>query len=156
MIASLLGQGTVVDRLLEEEGEDINARSEIHGTALNIAAVQEDEDVTRRLLQRNVKAHLGGKEYTILHTKKSELEFGLRRELREVGFEFLIRRERVSEQDQPRLRDEAITDPWPAECCSGFLSFALLGFSDVFASRTHQIRTPCPAGARPPRDQALV
>jgi uncharacterized protein YabE (DUF348 family) len=70
MIASLLGQGTVVDRLLEEEGEDINARSEIHGTALNIAAVQEDEDVTRRLLQRNVKAHLGGKEYTILHTKK--------------------------------------------------------------------------------------
>jgi hypothetical protein len=71
MIASLLGQGTVVDRLLEEGG-DINARSTIYGSALNIAAVKEDEGVTRKLLQKNVKAYLCGKEYNILHTKKSE------------------------------------------------------------------------------------
>src|SRR5207302_4871890 len=69
MIASLLGQGTVVDRLLEEEGEDINARSELHGTALNVAAVQRDEDVTRKLLQKNIQAYVGGKEYNISDVK---------------------------------------------------------------------------------------
>jgi hypothetical protein len=69
MIASWLGQGMVVDRLLEE-GRSINARSEIYGTALNIAAIRKDKDVTERLRRGNVKAYLGGKEYNILHTKK--------------------------------------------------------------------------------------
>ncbi|RPA99830.1 hypothetical protein L873DRAFT_1682249 [Choiromyces venosus 120613-1] len=67
MIASWLGQGTVVARLLEE-GEDIHARDEIYGTVLNLAASQEHEDITRMLLQRNVKAYLYGNEYNILQT----------------------------------------------------------------------------------------
>ncbi|RPA99889.1 hypothetical protein L873DRAFT_1806045 [Choiromyces venosus 120613-1] len=67
MIASWLGQGTVVARLLEEGG-DIHARVETYGTALNLAAIRKDEDITRMLLQGNVKAYLYGKEYNILHT----------------------------------------------------------------------------------------
>ncbi|RPA99913.1 hypothetical protein L873DRAFT_1827852 [Choiromyces venosus 120613-1] len=69
MIASWLGQGTVVARLLEEGG-DIHARTETYGTALNLAAIRKDEDITRMLLQRNVKAYLYGKEYNILHVKR--------------------------------------------------------------------------------------
>ncbi|RPA99453.1 hypothetical protein L873DRAFT_1806657 [Choiromyces venosus 120613-1] len=69
MIASWLGQGTVVARLLEEGG-DIHARDEIYGTALNLAAIREDEDITKMLLQRNVKAYLYGKGYNILHVKR--------------------------------------------------------------------------------------
>ncbi|RPA95818.1 hypothetical protein L873DRAFT_1291245 [Choiromyces venosus 120613-1] len=69
MIASWLGQETVVARLLEEGG-DIHARGKIYGTALNLAAIQEDEGITKILLQRNVKAHLFGEEYNILHVKR--------------------------------------------------------------------------------------
>ncbi|RPA92064.1 hypothetical protein L873DRAFT_1794466 [Choiromyces venosus 120613-1] len=68
MIASWLGQKTVVARLLEEGG-DIHARDEIYGTALNLAAIRKDENITRMLLQRNVKVYLYGKGYNILHTK---------------------------------------------------------------------------------------
>jgi hypothetical protein len=67
MIASFLGLGTVVDRLLEEEG-DINARSEVYGTALKIAALRGDKGMTRKLLRKNVNAYLWGKEYNILET----------------------------------------------------------------------------------------
>ncbi|RPA99865.1 hypothetical protein L873DRAFT_862724 [Choiromyces venosus 120613-1] len=67
MIASWLGQGTVVARLLEEGG-DIHARAETYGTALNLAAIRRDENITRMLLQGNVKAYFYGKEYNILHT----------------------------------------------------------------------------------------
>ncbi|RPA93515.1 hypothetical protein L873DRAFT_1815679 [Choiromyces venosus 120613-1] len=69
MIASWLGQGTVVARLLEEGG-DIHARDEIYGTALNSAASREHEDITKMLLQRNVKAYLYGNEYNILQVKR--------------------------------------------------------------------------------------
>jgi len=68
MIASFLGLGTIVDRLLEEGDGYINARSEVYGTALNIAALREDEGMTRKLLRKNVKAYLWGKEYNILET----------------------------------------------------------------------------------------
>ena len=70
MTASWLGLGTVVDRLLEEAGEDVNARSNVYGTALNIAAVREDEDITRKLLHKNVQAYIGRKGFNILHVKK--------------------------------------------------------------------------------------
>ncbi|RPA99854.1 hypothetical protein L873DRAFT_1827825 [Choiromyces venosus 120613-1] len=69
MIASWLGQKTVVARLLEEGG-DIHARAETHGTALNLAASREDEDITRILLQKNVKAYIYEKEYNILDVKR--------------------------------------------------------------------------------------
>ncbi|RPA93500.1 hypothetical protein L873DRAFT_1815655 [Choiromyces venosus 120613-1] len=72
MIASWLGQGTVVERLLEEGG-DIHAQDEIYGTALNLAARRGHEDITRMLLQRNVKADLYGKEYNILQTRERVL-----------------------------------------------------------------------------------
>jgi ankyrin repeat protein len=84
MIASWLGQGRVVERLLEEGG-DINARSEVYGTALNIAAIRINENITKKLLERNVKAYLDKKEYNILQTKRSEL--------------------RASKQDHPRVWD---------------------------------------------------
>ncbi|PWW75383.1 NACHT-ANK domain protein transcript variant 1 [Tuber magnatum] len=64
MIASWFGQGAVVERLLEEGGE-LNARSRGYGTALNIAAYREDEDITRLLLRSNVKADILGSEYNI-------------------------------------------------------------------------------------------
>ncbi|PWW73089.1 hypothetical protein C7212DRAFT_354058 [Tuber magnatum] len=57
--------GTVVERLLQEGG-DINARSEEFGTALNIAAFREDENITRKLLQMDVKACILGREYNIV------------------------------------------------------------------------------------------
>ncbi|RPA95277.1 hypothetical protein L873DRAFT_1829936 [Choiromyces venosus 120613-1] len=69
MLASWLGQGTVVARLLEEGG-DIHARAEIYGTAVNLAAIQKNKDITRMLLQSNVKADLYGNEYNILHVKR--------------------------------------------------------------------------------------
>jgi hypothetical protein len=72
MTASWLGQGAVVEQLLQEEG-DINARSSGYDTALNIAAFRQEEDITRMLVQKNAKAHLDGKEYNILQTKRSEL-----------------------------------------------------------------------------------
>ncbi|PWW73581.1 NACHT-ANK domain protein transcript variant 3 [Tuber magnatum] len=68
MIASWLGQGAVVSRLLEEGG-DINARCKRYGTALNIAALQRNEDITKMLLGNNVNACKGVKEYKILHVK---------------------------------------------------------------------------------------
>ncbi|PWW74371.1 NACHT-ANK domain protein transcript variant 4 [Tuber magnatum] len=68
MMASWLGQGAVVERLLEDEG-DMNAQSGRYGTALNIAALRKNEDMTRMLLRKNVKACIGGKEYNILQTK---------------------------------------------------------------------------------------
>ncbi|PWW79138.1 hypothetical protein C7212DRAFT_288207 [Tuber magnatum] len=68
MIASWLGQGAVVERLLEDGG-DINARSQRYGTALNIAAFRGNEDMTRMLLQSNAKAYINGKEYNILQVK---------------------------------------------------------------------------------------
>ncbi|PWW75216.1 hypothetical protein C7212DRAFT_352644 [Tuber magnatum] len=49
--------------------EDINARSERHGTALNIAAVERNEDITRMLLKHNVKADMGTGAYDILRVK---------------------------------------------------------------------------------------
>ncbi|RPA93545.1 NACHT-ANK domain protein transcript variant 3 [Choiromyces venosus 120613-1] len=69
MIASWLGQGTVVARLLGDGG-DIHTRDEIYGTALNLAAIREDEDITRMLLQRNIQAYFYGKGYNILHVKR--------------------------------------------------------------------------------------
>ncbi|RPA93071.1 hypothetical protein L873DRAFT_1816655 [Choiromyces venosus 120613-1] len=69
MIASWLGQETVVARLLEEGG-DIHARAKTYGTALNLAAIQKDEGITKILLQGGVKAYLYGKEYNILHVKR--------------------------------------------------------------------------------------
>jgi ankyrin repeat protein len=62
----------VVERLLEEGG-DIDTRSEVYGTALNVAAVRCNLDITRTLLQRNVKAYLKNKEYNIFQTKRSEV-----------------------------------------------------------------------------------
>lgn len=47
MVASWLGQGTVVERLLKEGG-DINARCKRYGTALNIAALRKDEGISER------------------------------------------------------------------------------------------------------------
>ena len=66
MIASWLRLRTVVDRLLEEEGEDVNARSKQYGTALNIAALRRDKGITRKLLQKNVTFYIVGKEFNIL------------------------------------------------------------------------------------------
>ncbi|PWW72234.1 NACHT-ANK domain protein transcript variant 4 [Tuber magnatum] len=68
MTATWLGQRAVVERLLEE-GRDINARCKLFGTALNMAAVLSDRDMAGLLLQKNVKAWLGGKEYNILHVR---------------------------------------------------------------------------------------
>ncbi|PWW74705.1 hypothetical protein C7212DRAFT_283300 [Tuber magnatum] len=67
MIASWLGQGMVVERLLEEGG-DINAQWSIYGTALNLAAIRKHEDVVRILMGGNVNAHLFGRGYNILQT----------------------------------------------------------------------------------------
>ncbi|PWW71536.1 hypothetical protein C7212DRAFT_367268 [Tuber magnatum] len=66
MIASMLGQGMVVERLLQE-GADINAQCEVYGTALNIAAIWKDEGMTERLLEGNAKAYIDGQELDILH-----------------------------------------------------------------------------------------
>jgi ankyrin repeat protein len=84
MMASWLGQRTVVERLLDGGG-DINARSESYGTALTIAAVRKDVELTRVLVQRNSVAFLGTKAFKILNTRRSELlsyfdDFGLDRD----------------------------------------------------------------------------
>ncbi|PWW73858.1 hypothetical protein C7212DRAFT_353589 [Tuber magnatum] len=68
MIASWLGHGTVVERLLEEGG-GINARSQLYSTALNVAALRKDESITRALVESNAHAYLCGREYNILHVK---------------------------------------------------------------------------------------
>ncbi|PWW75243.1 hypothetical protein C7212DRAFT_358351 [Tuber magnatum] len=68
MIASWLGQRKVVERLLEEGRDDINERSKHYGTALNIAALQGDKDITAELLGRGAKAYLGEEEYDISKT----------------------------------------------------------------------------------------
>ncbi|PWW75705.1 hypothetical protein C7212DRAFT_357813 [Tuber magnatum] len=65
MIALWLGQRTVVQRLLGE-GEDVNARSKAYGTALNVAAFNKYEDITRILMERDGNAYLCGREYNIL------------------------------------------------------------------------------------------
>src|SRR5437660_11075422 len=63
MTASFLGLRSVVDRLSEERGEDVNARSKQYGTALNIAALRRDKGITRKLLQKNVNFYIVGKEF---------------------------------------------------------------------------------------------
>ncbi|PWW76064.1 hypothetical protein C7212DRAFT_280259 [Tuber magnatum] len=68
MIASMLGQGTVVERLLQEGG-DINTQSDIYGSALNIAAMWNDEGMAKRLLEGNAKAYVDGEELDISHVK---------------------------------------------------------------------------------------
>jgi hypothetical protein len=73
MIASWFRHGAAVRQLLAEDG-DLNVRCEGLGTALNIAAIREDENITKMLIENNVKAYLGNKEYNILETKRSELE----------------------------------------------------------------------------------
>jgi hypothetical protein len=98
----------IVEQLLDE-GADINSRSKKYGTALNIAAARKDKDMTRMLLDRNARARLGGKEYSVLHMKRSELEAMLE-ELREVW--------RVSEQGQWRFWDKEIANLRPPECCN--------------------------------------
>ncbi|PWW76753.1 hypothetical protein C7212DRAFT_351954 [Tuber magnatum] len=65
---SWLGQGAVVERLLEERG-DVIARSRQYGTALDIAAQRKDEYMARMLLGRGVNANIGGKEYNIIQVK---------------------------------------------------------------------------------------
>ncbi|PWW74982.1 NACHT-ANK domain protein transcript variant 1 [Tuber magnatum] len=64
MIATWLGQRTVVERLLEDGG-DKNIQCKQYGTALNVAALRRDEDITRMLLENNVQAYLRGKYYNI-------------------------------------------------------------------------------------------
>nr|AFB35587.1 NACHT-ANK domain protein transcript variant 4 [Tuber melanosporum] len=72
MIAAWLGQQRVIKRLLKEGG-DINARSVEYGTALNIAALRRHRDIAKTLVEGGVNAYIGGREYNILLTWKSEL-----------------------------------------------------------------------------------
>jgi hypothetical protein len=72
MIASWFGQGMVVERLLQE-GVDIDTRSGIYGTALNIAATRKQKDVAAMLVERGANALLFGKWYKILIIKRSEV-----------------------------------------------------------------------------------
>ena len=66
MIAAWLGQKEVVGRLLrEEDSKYINASSRIYGTALNVAALRKNEDITMMLAGR-VNVCLRGKDYNIL------------------------------------------------------------------------------------------
>lgn len=66
MIAAWLGQKEVVGRLLQEEDSQYtNASSRIYGTALNVAALRKNEDITRMLAGR-VNVCLQGKDYNIL------------------------------------------------------------------------------------------
>jgi hypothetical protein len=71
MIASWLGQRMAVERLLA--GEDVNAQSEVYGTALNVAALRNDEGITRLLVQNDINFYMSGMEYIILQTKQSEV-----------------------------------------------------------------------------------
>ncbi|PUU83435.1 NACHT-ANK domain protein transcript variant 1 [Tuber borchii] len=66
MIAAWLGQKEVVGRLLQEaDSKYINASSRIYGTALNVAAMRKNEDITMMLAGR-VNVCLQGKDYNIL------------------------------------------------------------------------------------------
>jgi len=69
MISSWLGHGAVVGPLLQERGE-IDARSNAYGTALNIAALRKEKDITGMLVRSNAKAYILGREYNILHVKR--------------------------------------------------------------------------------------
>ncbi|PWW73086.1 NACHT-ANK domain protein transcript variant 3 [Tuber magnatum] len=100
MIATWLGQGTVVERLLQEGG-DTNARAEEYGTAVNIAAIREDENMARMLLRSKVKAYIGGRECDISKMRGAELISGA-----------------TQEEDQPLFCGKAIADLWLAEGCS--------------------------------------
>src|SRR5437879_7084972 len=59
MIASWFGHRALVEQLLREGG-DINARSRQYGSALSIAAFRKAKDITRILVQSNVKAYMSG------------------------------------------------------------------------------------------------
>jgi len=122
MIASWLGQGMVVERLLEEGG-DIDTRSEVYGTALNVAAVRCNLDITRTLLQRNVKAYLKNKEYNIFQTR-SELN-SIERSIisSQSTIETRIRQLAVSRCDQPPFFNRETADN------ESLASFRLLDFS---------------------------
>ncbi|PWW73229.1 hypothetical protein C7212DRAFT_332823, partial [Tuber magnatum] len=63
MIASWFGQRSLVKRLLKEGS--INARSELYGTALNVAAVRKEKDITE-MLKGRVNLIIRKKEYNIL------------------------------------------------------------------------------------------
>ena len=65
MIASWLGQGTVVEQLLREGG-NINLRSQSYGTTLNVAALRNDRDITKTLMESGVNVYLHRTEYNIL------------------------------------------------------------------------------------------
>jgi hypothetical protein len=71
MVASWFGQESLVQRLLEHR-ESINTRSEIYGTALNIAALRGDKEITLRLVAGRVIVHINRKQFKILQ-RKSEL-----------------------------------------------------------------------------------
>jgi len=49
-----------------QEGVDIDTRSGIYGTALNIAATRKQKDVAAMLVERGANALLFGKWYKIL------------------------------------------------------------------------------------------
>src|SRR5205807_4731407 len=68
MVASWLGQGAVVQWILEEEG-DLNAQSKHYGTALNISAFRGDKNITKLLVERAIVANVYGKEYNILNVR---------------------------------------------------------------------------------------
>lgn len=75
MVASWLGQGTVVERLLKEG--DINVRSQCYGTALNVAALRKDRDITKTLIEGGVNAYLHRKEYNILRVSNLPIKCDL-------------------------------------------------------------------------------
>lgn len=76
MIASWLGQGTVVEGLLKEGG-DINIRSQGYGTALNVAALRKDRNITKTLMESGVNAYLHRKEYDILRVSSLSVKCDL-------------------------------------------------------------------------------
>jgi len=57
-----------VERLLKEGG-DLNARSRYYGTALNVAALREDSDITKMLVKENIVAILGESVFRISNVK---------------------------------------------------------------------------------------
>jgi len=72
MIAAWFGQQSIVKRLLEQR-ESVNRRSERYGTALNVAALRKDKEITMMLLEGRVYAYLKGKKYNILLTWRNEV-----------------------------------------------------------------------------------
>jgi len=153
IIASWLGQRTVVHRLLEE-GEDINARSEQYGTALNVAVLRRDKDIIRILVESGGNVYLCGKECNLLHAERSELvKFEKQRELRDELELLAAAAAEVNEQDQPRFSDEEIADLWLAECCSSnsekknWPTFSLVNILFTHpTSSTNTIQPPYPFG----------